>query len=235
MWIRRSSSQKWHYAINAQGVKILAQLCAKHTVPIIHVSTDYVFAGEATEPYLETASADPKSVYGYTKAQGEAYLRLAQPEHVILRTSWVYSAEEASFVSKILRVGLAKRKVSVVSDQTGCPTAACNLALVLCQLVAAVLDGSIVFGTYHYRDDEIHSWFSFTQKIFAMLSAQDQQLTEIEVVPILSVAYPTLATRPKYSVLGVDQISKNFAISPMSTQHALPKVLQQLMERTCYV
>lgn len=223
------------YAVNAVGVAQLAKLCAQYHVPVIHVSTDYVFSGQGNIPYEETYSIAPKSIYGQSKAQGEIYLRTYHFEHIILRTSWVFSSAKDSFVTKILRKGYENGKVSVVSDQIGCPTSAKNLAVVLCQLAEAIIHNTAIYGTYHYRDDTVYSWYTFTQRIFDLVTQRGAQYEHMQVFPVSSDEYPTPASRPKYSVLSVDKLTRNYGISPLSCDEPLQTVVKEVMEKIHYV
>ena len=222
------------FAVNAIGVQTLAKLCALHAIPLIHVSTDYVFAGDASEPYSETAPVVAASVYGQSKALGEQLLSDQHLLHIILRTSWVYSATQQSFVSKILQKAWQTRSVSVVSDQIGCPTAASHLALVLCQITERILEGRAVYGTYHYRDDTIHSWYSFAKDVLFYAAKECSEWRDVEVLPVLTSAFPTFAKRPTYSVLGMEKLIEHFGIHPMSCRDGTQETVRQILEHRNY-
>ena len=223
------------YAVNATGISDLATLCAENSVPIIHVSTDYVFSGSASVSYNEDAPVDPQSVYGASKAMGETYLRACHDSHIILRTSWIFSSGNESFVTRILRKGLSQSDLSVVSDQIGCPTAASHLAIVLCRIASQILEERAVYGTYHYRDDTIHSWFSFAQQIMTLATSDSSRWQDVVVSSVPTSAYPTAAIRPSYSVLKVDKLTRDYGIYPMSFATGLKTVVSQIMEQLNHV
>ena len=144
------------FAVNRDGPARLAALCAARGVPLIHISTDYVFDGTKPAPYAENDPVDPVNVYGASKEAGEAAVRAALPRHVILRTSWVYAAHGANFVKTMLRLGRERPELGVVADQTGAPTAAADIAAAIVAIAGRIeaarsenrLD-DVPWGTYH--------------------------------------------------------------------------------------
>jgi len=223
------------YAVNATGVGILAQLCAENAVPLIHVSTDYVFSGTADKPYSEDAAIAPQSVYGLSKAAGEALVRTHHAAHVILRTSWVVSDTAENFISKILLKGRKLDTLSVVSDQIGAPTAAIHLAKVLCQIIERMVERIAIYGTYHYRDAKVESWFTFAKTVVELAATIDAHYETVTVLPVPTSAYKTPAVRPLYSVLGVQKLIEDYKIVPYSLVDVLSDMVRLTLERMTHV
>jgi len=181
------------YAVNAAGPALLAAAVARTGAKLVQLSTDYVFAGTAAEPYSVSATPDPQSVYGQTKLAGERAVReLAPALAYVVRTSWVYGAHGNNFVKTMLRLEGSRDTLSVVDDQTGSPTWTVDLAG---RLVDLVLSGQPA-GTYHCRGGGSTTWCRFAQAIFTEVGADPAR-----VRPIRTVDYPTPAPRPAYSVL----------------------------------
>jgi dTDP-4-dehydrorhamnose reductase len=189
------------YAVNAEGPKYLAEVCQKHQVTLIHISTDFVFDGQKRIPYLETDAPNPLSVYGASKLQGERSIQETTEAYFIVRTSWLYSEYGKNFIKTMLSLSETLNEISVVSDQIGSPTYAGDLAEVLTQIV---LSSSTNYGVYHYSNSGTISWYDFAVEIFKQFGKT------IEVKPIKTKDYPTAAKRPKYSVLETTKIENNF-------------------------
>ena len=180
------------FEINAIGAKNLAHVCNDHGAVLIHVSTDFVFDGEKNKPYTETDVANPISVYGASKLQGELEIQQALKQYFIIRTSWLYSEHGNNFMKTMLRLAETRDEISVVSDQIGTPTYARDLAEVILKIVNS---NDKNFGLYHYSNQGVASWYDFAKAIF------DSQNISIKVNPIKTEFYPTPAKRPMYSVL----------------------------------
>ena len=190
------------YAVNEQGVRHLADQAALLGIPVIHVSTDYVFDGQAFTPYLPSDETNPQGVYGESKLAGERALATATTKYIVLRTAWVFSEYGNNFVKTMIRLAKERDSVSVVADQYGCPTYAGDLAIAikdLCDRYAVAR--KLAWGTYHYCGNTPTSWHGFARTIFAV--AKDQAV--IDNIPKLTAIstdqYPTPAKRPEYSVL----------------------------------
>ena len=180
------------YAVNSEGPKNLAEVCNKHQVKLLHISTDFVFDGKKQTPYMETDIPNPLGIYGASKWQGERNIQEAMETYFIIRTSWLYSEYGNNFMNTMLKLSETRDEISVVSDQIGSPTYAGDLAGVL---VKIVLSSSTNYGVYHYSNSGAISWYDFAVEIFK------QSGKTIEVKPIKTEDYPTKAKRPKYSVL----------------------------------
>ena len=208
------------FAVNAVGAANLARACSAARVQMVHVSTDYVFAGEATRPYSEDTPPAPRSAYGRTKAAGEWAVQALCPQSWIVRTAWLYGAHGPNFVKTMARLAAERDMVAVVDDQRGQPTWTVDLAAAIVRLVEA----EAPFGTYHGTSAGETTWFGFAQAIFAELG-----LDSGRVKPTTSDAFPRPAPRPAYSVLG-HEAWRGAALDPLpswrkSLKSALPLVV----------
>ena len=206
------------FEINATGAKNLAQVCNDHDAILIHVSTDFVFDGEKNEPYTETDVANPISVYGASKLQGEVEIQQALKEYFIIRTSWLYSEYGNNFMKTMLRLAETRDGISVVSDQIGTPTYAGDLAEIIIQIINTKTEK---YGIYHYSNEGVASWYEFAKEIFKLTE------NKIKVNPIPSIEYLTPAKRPKYSVLDKKKIIDVFKIDIPFWRDSLKKVILQ--------
>lgn len=182
------------FTVNADGPRILAQGCGVHGAWLVHLSTDYVFSGEAIAPYAEDANPDPRSAYGRTKLAGELAVRQCLPDSsYLVRTAWLYGVNGSNFVKTMLRMASERDTVSVVDDQRGQPTYARDLA----RQILLLLDARPPAGTFHATNSGEVSWYGFTRAIFESIGADPDR-----VVPTDSSTFVRPAPRPAYSVLG---------------------------------
>ena len=216
------------YAVNAQGTQHLAAACSKMGIPMVHVSTDYVFDGSATEPYLPDSSTSPIGVYGESKLAGEKLAQAELDELVIVRTAWVYSEYGNNFVKTMLRLATDRDELGVVSDQIGCPTYAGNIAAAILKICRSIQDGEKSWGVYHYVDQPTMSWHAFAELVFKMAAAQGLIEKRPKVNAIASAEYPTKAKRPWYSVLDTQSIQRAFGVEQANVEDALADVLARL-------
>lgn len=207
------------FQINADGVKYLASECHDNQVKFIHVSTDYVFDGEANAPITEEENTNPLGVYGKSKLEGERLAFEYHPNTVILRTAWVYSEYGKNFLKTMLRLFNEKDQLNIVQDQSGTPTSAHDLARAIYLIIKNKLK---LQGVYHFVNSGQTTWFGFADKIRELTHAQ------IKLNPISTEEYPTPAHRPAYSVLSNEKISQalNWEIPHWeeSLQHILNKI-----------
>jgi len=213
------------FAVNRDGAANLARACAEFSIPLLHISTDYVFDGRQSAPYKEGDPVAPLGVYGESKWQGEQRVREYCPQHIILRTSWVFGAQGPNFVRTMLRLAREREELRVVADQRGCPTHAASIARALLQIASALAfrPGS-VFGTYHYCGTPATSWHGFAEAIVAAARPL-QALTVQRVTPISTEEFPTPAARPANSVLDCSRLQAVFAIQPDDWRSGLQAVL----------
>jgi len=212
------------FLINADAVGNLAAVCKLHNVQFIHISTDYVFDGTATMPYLESNPVKPLGVYGTSKLKGEQLALEKNPDTIIIRTSWVYSSFGNNFVKTMLRLMKERESISVVNDQQGCPTYAADLANVIMQIINKHRTSDIVHQTsiYNYSNSGVINWYQFAVAI--------KELTNSKCIvnSIPSSQYPTPAKRPQYSVLDTTKIRETFAITIPTWKDSLIKCLALL-------
>ena len=180
------------FAVNAEGVKNLALTCARHKCALIHISTDYVFDGKKENGYLPSDIPNPINEYGRSKLRGEQFLQEILEAYFIVRSSWLYSESGENFYTKILEKAKREKEIYVTDAQRGCPTHASNLARYLIDLIS---ENKRNYGIYHFTDRAPMTWYEFALKI-----VNDNEL-KAEVKPATDDNYPTLADRPKNSVL----------------------------------
>lgn len=197
---------------NAKAPENLARACVEFDAKFIHISTDYVFNGQATASQKEDAPADPVNLYGQSKLEGEKRVMAANPDAIIIRTSWVYSSHGANFVKTMMRLMQSRPEVRVVADQFGSPTYAADLALAILQIIES---GKWHSGIYHYRNEGIISWADF-----AVAIKEDLQ-SDCKVVPIPTTEYPTPAARPLYTAMDTSKIKTTFGIQPPHWKESL--------------
>jgi dTDP-4-dehydrorhamnose reductase len=217
------------FAVNRDGVAHLATVCRDTGIPLLHVSTDYIFDGSAARPYYEDDLVAPLGVYGQSKWEGEEAMRGCHPEHMIVRTAWLYGRHGHNFVKTILRLAREREVLRVVDDQYGCPTWSRDLAEALvhmCERIAQARD-LVFWGTYHFCGAGQTTWYGFTQAILAEARAYEP-LRVREVVPIPTTAYPTPAKRPAYSMLDCSKVQTLFGITPRPWRASLYDCLQEL-------
>lgn len=216
------------FAVNRDGPAYLASACAETAIPLIHISTDFVFDGKKQDPYLETDQTSPLNVYGKSKAAGEVEVRERLQEHIILRTSWVYGAQGQNFVNTMLRLGQEKEMVRVVNDQHGCPTHAADIAETILTIADQIVKGrEINWGIYHYCGKGVTTWHGFAEAIFA-LAGQYTSLKVKRIEPISTAEYPTPAKRPANSVLDCSLLEKEFGIHSQLWSESLARMIKEM-------
>ncbi len=209
-------------AVNAAGAQNIARTAKVNGSQILHISTDYVFDGESDEPYQPDDRPAPINVYGESKLAGEIAVKDACPEHVIVRTSWVYSHEGKNFLRTMLRAGEQKSEIKVVNDQRGCPTSTEDLAsALLC--AANLMMKSYVTGTYHFCNAGATTWFEFAKAIFDARESPAPTL-----LPIPTREYPTPAKRPRSSVLDTSSFQIAFGVEPRPWREALKDTMGRI-------
>lgn len=228
------------FAINALGPENIARAAAElaATAPgstpghaaapdprLIHISTDYVFPGTATEPIPESAAPAPVGAYGRTKAAGEARLRAAHPNHFIVRTAWLYGPAGKNFVATMLRLMAEREELTVVADQRGTPTYAADLAAAL---VAFVQRDSRGYGTYHYTNSGETTWHGFAEAIRDEALARGMLGSSPAIRAVTSAEYPTKAARPAYSVLARNRIESELEMTIPDWRDGLVRYLDRV-------
>lgn len=208
--------------INARAPGILAEETARQGVPIIHLSTDYVFDGTKADPYVESDATNPLGVYGRTKLAGEIAVRSANPNHAIVRTAWVLSAHGANFLNTMLRLGAEREDVSVVNDQLGCPTSADDIA----QALYAIFCGlGARGGTWHFVNAGSASWFDLAGLVFSLAKQDGARVPNLHAIS--TEDYPTKARRPANSRLSTDLIERDFGVKPRVWRDAVKSIMTE--------
>lgn len=217
-------------AINATGVGVLAKGAQRLGIPLIHISTDYVFDGIMSRPYLETDPTHPMGIYGQSKLAGEAAIRDIGGHYIILRTAWVYGVGgKSNFVKTMLRLGAEREEIRVVSDQVGSPTWTGDLGGAIASLISQICTD--IGGTYHYTNSGVASWYDFAVAIFEEAKQLGWPLKVERVIPITTADYPTPARRPAYSVLSCAKITAVLGNHPPHWRSGLRKMLTELSLR----
>ncbi|MGV5001017.1 dTDP-4-dehydrorhamnose reductase [Shewanella xiamenensis] len=217
------------YAINRDGPQFLAQAANAINASMLHISTDYVFAGDKEGKYHEDDAVAPQGVYGQSKLAGELAVAVANPRHIILRTAWVFCETGNNFVKTMLRLAQTRDELGVVSDQFGGPTYAGDIAAALIVMAKALYAGSEQYGVYHFSGMPHVSWQKFAVEIFKQAKAQgllnkepsEEGHKEMKVNAITSAQYPTPAKRPANSKLNCKKIEQAFGIQPSDWLSAL--------------
>ena len=207
--------------VNTFAPKVLADACKRHDALLIHVSTDYVFGGDAHEPYKVDGPINPQSVYGCTKADGERAIRESGCNYMIVRTAWLYSSVGKNFVKTMLMLGETKDEINVVADQKGCPTWAHDLAVAILALLKKNGKNK-VHETFHFTNEGQITWYDFATAIMEIGGKK------CKVNPITTDQYPTKAKRPAYSVLDLSKIKEYAGIEIPDWKESLVKCIEEL-------
>lgn len=216
---KAETEQELALSVNATAVETLAGICKEFNTKFVHISTDYVFDGNASIPYKESDSTNPENYYGFTKLQGENLAIAANPETIIVRTSWVYAPHGKNFVKTMLKLMQDRTELNVVGDQFGSPTYAPDLAEALLKIA---LSDHIIPGVYHFSNDGIISWFDFATAIAEISHSS------CKVNAITNAQYPTPAKRPSYSGLNKSKIQSNYSIQLKPWRDSLQDCIQKL-------
>jgi dTDP-4-dehydrorhamnose reductase len=212
---------------NCQGPAWLAEATGKSGIPLIHISTDYVFSGSAIEPYSEDDQVGPTGVYGASKAAGELAVSRANPRSVIVRTAWVLSPHRANFLKTMLRLASERPALRVVADQCGCPTSAGDIAKsVMTIALRHMSDPSAPVGTFHFVNSGSASWHELASEIFRLSADAGGPTAQVE--PIRTVEFPTKAKRPANSQLATQKIRQDFGIEPRDWHEAVADIITEL-------
>jgi dTDP-4-dehydrorhamnose reductase len=215
------------FMVNAQSPRLLAKACAITNIPLIHLSTDYVFNGSQQRPYQESDTVNPLNSYGASKWAGEQAVQEFWHKHIILRLSGVFSAHGHNFVKTILRLAQERETLNIVADQITCPTSAQAIAQTILIIAEKVLQNDNYWGTYHYASSPPTSWYNFAKKIVSLAEINFPIKTKI-INAITTAEYPTPAKRPAYSVLDSNKLKLNFAINPSFWEIELAETLRIL-------
>lgn len=217
------------FAVNRDGPAHLAAACHRLHIPLLHISTDYVYDGDKPGPYVEDDPIAPLGVYGQSKAEGDAAVQRLLPRHLILRVSWVFGIHGHNFVKTILRLAREREELRVVADQAGCPTYAGDIADALLNLAgrSAKMDANGAWGTYHYCGAPATTWHGFASAIVEQ-AREFENLRAQTITAITTADYPTPAARPVNSVLDSSRLAFRFGIQPRPWRNGLHIMLATL-------
>lgn len=210
------------HVVNATAPATLAEECARRSIPIIHVSTDYVFDGTKQTPYDEDDPVNPLGIYGATKLAGEKAIRESGAQHAIVRTAWLLDPRGRNFLTTMLRLGGERDALQIVSDQIGNPTSVKDLAHALVS-IAQTLGGKS--GTWHFVNKGEASWFELASYIFKQAEKFGERAPQLTPIPTSS--YPTPARRPANSRLATHKLERDFGITAQNWQDAVDSILAE--------
>jgi len=215
------------YAVNSLGSKNLAQVCKEYDIPLLHISTDYVYDGNKKSPYDETDQPNPIGVYGSSKLEGDQQVGNIWHKHIILRVSWVFGEQGNNFVKTMLRLAQQRDELSIVDDQFGAPTSAKAIAKILLDIVNSKQfnQPDCAWGAYNLQSDPGVTWFGFARKIFEQAQSSGLINKEIKLNPIPSSEFPTPVKRPSNSKLDGTKLQQAFGIQPVDWRLDLQTVL----------
>lgn len=217
----QESNQALH--INYIGAQNIAIACATHQLPLIHLSTDYIFDGNKNTPYTETDVTNAINTYGKSKCLGEEAVRKHCEQHIILRVSGVFSEHKSNFYKTILRLANENNELRIVADQFTCPTYADDIAATIFVLAKQLS----CWGTYHYCSSNPVSWYQFASAI--VTHAKQYKKSNLEnIIPIATADYHTAAKRPMYSVLDCTKIQTDYSIKQPNWEAALKNLLEKM-------
>jgi dTDP-4-dehydrorhamnose reductase len=205
------------YSVNALGPKNLAIACKNLNIPLLHISTDYVFDGKKTTPLKEDDELGPQTAYGKTKLEGEIFIQETLEKYFIIRTAWLYGCNGNNFVKTMLKLSKSHNQINVVNDQFGSPTYTYDLAVGISEIIK-----TDKYGIYHLTNSDNCSWYDFTKKIFELSNIN------VNINPVTTEQFPRPAKRPKYSVLSNEKWVNNGFKQLRSYKEALKAYLLML-------
>jgi dTDP-4-dehydrorhamnose reductase len=216
------------FRANAMGPGLIAAACEEARIPLIHLSTDYVFDGKKATAYVENDTIGPLGVYGRSKAEGEAAVRRLLEWHVILRTSWVYGIYGVNFLKTILRLACERDELRVVADQRGCPTGTADIADAILAIAPRLAEREPVWGTYHFAGQGVTTWCEFASEIVDARAIVTNRRPS--VAPITTAEYPTAAPRPANSELDSSRFASAFNIKAADWRERTRQVTTALLQ-----
>ena len=217
---KAESEKELAFQVNGEAVGVLAAICKEHDTKFIHISTDYVFNGEATYPYTENFPTNPINIYGASKLEGEKQAMQLNPDCIIIRTSWVYSSFGKNFVKTMIRLMNEKDEIKVIDDQVGSPTYAADLAEVILKIIP-----DWKAGIYNFSNEGIITWYEFAVAIKEIINCP------CDVKPITTAEYPTPAKRPAYSVLDKTKIQETFDVKLKNWKESLAICIEKIQKQ----
>ena len=221
---RAEQEKELAFQVNGEAVGVLAAVCKENNTRFIHISTDYVFDGNATAPYSENFQTNPINTYGASKLEGEKQALQFNPDSIIIRSSWVYSEFGKNFVKTMLALMSGKNEISVVDDQVGSPTYAADLAEMILRIIShsKFKNSNWVPGIYHFSNEGVINWYEFGNAIKGITKNSGV------IKPISTAEYPTAAKRPAYSALDKSKIQKAFNIQLKDWKTSLKTCIEKI-------
>ncbi len=219
---KAESEKELAMAVNAKSVEQMAAIAFARNIPFITFSTDYVFTGNASTPYTTETALAPLNFYGSTKAEGERLAIAANPNTIIIRTSWVFSVHGNNFVKSMIRFMKERDVLNIVSDQKGRPTYAKDLAMATMKMIVALEAGQKIKGIYHFANKGETTWYEYCKKIQSLVGLSCQ------INSILTADFPTPAKRPAYSVLDTEKIEKELSLTIPHWETSLKECISKL-------
>ncbi|HET8744030.1 MAG TPA: dTDP-4-dehydrorhamnose reductase [Ramlibacter sp.] len=220
--------------VNALTPEAIAQSARRIGAPVVHYSTDYVFDGSGEQPWREDDVTGPLSVYGRTKLEGEQRIAAAQPQHLILRTSWVYAARGGNFAKTMVRLARERERLTVIDDQFGAPTGAELLADVTAHAIPALLRDPALAGIYHVAAEGVTTWNGYARFVVDQARQLGESLKAgpADVAPVPTSAFPTPARRPHNSRLDTGRFRRAFGLALPPWERGVARMLQEILERS---
>lgn len=227
-------AQEEAFLINEYGARNVAAAAYLASKPIIHISTDYVFSGEKKEPYLEFDITHPVNIYGQSKLAGEISVKTSHPQHIILRTSWVYSSTGSNFVKTMLKLAVERNEIAVVCDQSGNPTSADEIAGAIISILQKVRNepSKIQYGTYHFCGSLQRSWAEFADDI--LTTSQILGGPSASIIPVSTQQYGSETRRPAMSTLDTSLFKMHFDYKQVPYEYNLQKVVSEILNAENY-
>ena len=219
---KSETEKEFAFTVNATAVQELARISKELAIPFITYSTDYVFDGEATQPYPISTKVDPINYYGSTKAAGEKMAMEVNENTIIIRTSWVFSSHGNNFVKTMMRLMKERQNLNIVADQKGRPTYAKDLAITTMKMIQAINAGKTIKGVYHFANMGETTWYDFADKIKAIAGL------DCVLNPVETKDFPTPAKSPSYSVLDTSKIEQDLAIDIRHWEDALTDCIDHI-------
>ena len=227
---KAESEMELAYDVNRLGAKKIAEICFDRRIPLIHLSTDYVFDGKKKQPYTEWDTENPINTYGRSKFEGEVAIRSILNKHLILRTRWVFGVYGKNFVKTMLRLQKNGDPLQLISDTYGCPSGAADIAMVIMRLAYIInKNKGIKWGTYHYCGDHSTNWYSFAKEIFEEVSKVTGQPIP-KILPISAKYYSPALQRPVNTALNCEKIEETFNIKPCHWKKGVNEVVNSLLK-----
>tara|TARA_X000000950_G_C13776532_1_gene603277 strand:- start:173 stop:1057 length:885 start_codon:yes stop_codon:yes gene_type:complete len=220
------------FKVNQDALDFISTFCNKLNIPLIHISTDFVFDGNSSQPYKEDDKVNPLNIYGKSKVGGEDVIKKNLDKHIIIRTSWVFSEIGSNFLKTILKLLETKKSISIVNNQIGSPTSANSISDIIMKILKIYSNNkSLKWGTYHFSGYPYCSWYEFANEISSQYLKFSGSLNCASLVPIDSNSYNSKALRPKNSRLNCSKINKIFGFKQDDWKESLNIIIRNIYEK----